>query len=58
MFPDRPNGYVAARENIAHYAANKATAMRCRARGEITTAMIYERICQHIYDKLPDYARW
>jgi hypothetical protein len=38
--------------------AYPATAMRCRARGEVHTAIHYESICQQIYDRLPTFARW
>jgi hypothetical protein len=57
-FPTRPRGYVSATRLIGAYAANKATAMECRARGDINnSACGYERICDAIYDRLPDYAR-
>ncbi len=43
---------------LGGYAANKATAMSCRKRGDIQAALIYEKICDLIYDKLPDALRW
>jgi hypothetical protein len=58
MFPDRPKGYVTATRNLAHYAWNKSTAMRCRLIGRITDALIYEEICEKIYARLPDFAKW
>ena len=58
MFPNRPKGYVRATRNLAHYAYNKATAMRCRLKGDITAALMYEAICERIYNNLPEYARW
>jgi hypothetical protein len=58
MFPDRRKGYVRATQSLAHYAYNKATAMRCRARGDVLGAGNYEAICQRIYDRLPAFARW
>ncbi len=58
MFPARPVGYVTTTKNLAHYAYNKATAMRCRARGDVVAAQGYEAICQRIYDRLPEFARW
>ena len=58
LFPDRPRGYVRALKGLTNYAANKATAMRCRTAGDIVGAQNYERICDNIYDKLPEYARW
>lgn len=58
MFPARPAGYVTATRNLGHYAYNKATAMRCRARGDVSGAMQYEDICQRIYNRLPAWARW
>jgi hypothetical protein len=58
LFPDRPRGYVRTTAALGNYAANKATALRQRARGDIPTAQTYEAICERIYDQLPDYARW
>lgn len=58
MFPDAPKGYVTATGNLAHYAYNKATAMRCRERGDILAAQNYEAICDRIYDQLPSFAKW
>ena len=58
LFPDRPRGYVRATADLGNYAADKATALRQRAQGDIPTAQTYETICERIYDRLPDYARW
>jgi hypothetical protein len=57
-FPDRPEGYVGVTRRLGHYAANKATAMGLRAKGEIAEAVMYERICDDIYQQLPERARW
>jgi hypothetical protein len=32
--------------------------MLCRELGHIDSALMYERICDQIYDKLPAFARW
>lgn len=58
LFPDKPKGYVRATRELAAYAANKGAAMNCRLRGDIVTAMQYEKICERAYDKLPAFARW
>lgn len=58
MFPHRTAGYVSATINLGHYAYNKATAMRCRARGDSLGAGNYDAICDRIYARLPEYARW
>jgi hypothetical protein len=58
LFPDRPEGYLRAARTLKHYAANKATAMKLRAEGKISTALTYESICERLYDGLPDFARW
>lgn len=58
MFPAKPVGYVRATRDLGCYVSNKATAMRCREVGQIETALQYERICDSIYDRLPEYARW
>ncbi len=54
----RRKGYTSIVGDLAHYAANKATAMSCRLRGEIQSALIYEGICDRIYDRLPPDCRW
>lgn len=58
LFPRRPRRYVATTADLAHYAWNKQAAMRCRLAGEIARAIVYETICDRIYDRLPEYARW
>lgn len=40
------------------YTWNKSTAMRLRTEGKIDIAIKYEKICEKIYNKLPDYAKW
>lgn len=57
LFPNRPAGYVGAARDLKNYAINKAVAMKERAEGRITTALVYEAICDRIYEGLPDYAR-
>lgn len=51
-------GTVRAMKDCSHYAANKATAMQCRARGELPAALLYENIAERIYASLPSYAKW
>jgi len=58
FFPERPQGYVGAAKMLGNYAANKATAMRLRLGGKIAQAMVFEGICDSIYCRLPDYAKW
>ena len=58
LFPERPEGYVRATTLLSAYASNKATAMDCRRRGDITAASVYESICESIYNRLPTFARW
>jgi len=57
LFPDRRQGYVSATQNLGAYAANKATAISCRLRGDIPAAQVYEKICDNIYAELPVWAR-
>lgn len=57
LFPDRPKRYVESTVSLRCYADNKATAMECRLRGDIQSALMYEGICDRIYESLPDYAR-
>jgi hypothetical protein len=58
LFRNAPKGYVRATKDLGNYASNKATAMQCRLDGKINSALMYEEICDRIYDGLPDYARW
>ena len=58
LFGRTGRGTVRALKDCANYASNKATAMQCRARGDIKTALMYESICDRIYQTLPDFARW
>ena len=58
IFPNGGKGTRTATGDLAAYAVNKATAMSCRIRGDIRAALIYEKICEDIYDGLPDSARW
>lgn len=51
-------GTKLAAKALANYAANKGTAMACRTRGDIQTALQYEKICDSIYATLPDFAKW
>lgn len=45
-------------DKLRQYASNKATAMRYRMAGEIGPAMHRERLCERIYNELPEWARW
>lgn len=58
LFPDRPKGYVAVTRDIGCYASNRATAMKCRLEGKIQIAIQYEDICERIYQRLPQWAKW
>jgi hypothetical protein len=58
LFPDSGKGTRKATADVANYAANRATAMQCRLRGDVATALSYERICDAIYQRLPTFARW
>lgn len=44
--------------DLACYASNKATAISCRLRGDITAAQVYEQICDGIYKTLPSEVKW
>jgi len=58
LFPDGGAGTRRATAELANYASNKATAMRCRLAGDIGAALTYEGICERIYAALPAFARW
>jgi hypothetical protein len=58
LFPGRPKGYVKVVKGLGAYAINKAVAIQAREDGRINTALKYERICENIFNKLPEWARW
>ena len=58
LIGDRRPGFTIIAANLGAYAANKATAISCRKKGEITGAEVYEKICDLIYEKLPLDCRW
>ncbi len=58
LFPQGGKGTQRATWDLANYAINKATAMSCRERGDIQTALMYEGIADRIYADLPDAAKW
>jgi hypothetical protein len=58
MFPDGGKGTKTATADLANYAANKAAAISCRTSGNIQAALVYEGICERIYERLPVWARW
>ena len=58
LFPQGGKGTKTAAKDIANYAINKETAIRCRIKGDIQSAQIYEGICDKIYNGLPAFAQW
>lgn len=58
LCPDGGKGSRTTTSDLACYASNKAAAMSCRLRGDITSALMYEDICDRIYAELPAWARW
>jgi hypothetical protein len=58
LFPDGGKGTRTATNDLSCYASNIATAKRCRLNGDIPTALMYEGICERIYSRLPEDARW
>jgi hypothetical protein len=43
---------------LADYCFNKRAAMNLRASGRIEQALAYERDCDQIYGRLPEWAKW
>jgi hypothetical protein len=58
LFPAGGRGTRSTTAALANYASNKATAMQCRVRGDIQTALMYEGIADRIYAGLPKGSRW
>ena len=58
LIGDRRSGYTNIAARLGAYAANKATAMASRKRGDIQAALVYERIADDIYNRLPEDLKW
>jgi hypothetical protein len=56
-FPDQKNCRLAFKR-LGQYASAKIDAMKARLNGDIEEAMMRERICDSIYNQLPEWARW
>lgn len=58
LIGDRRPGYTRIAGDLAAYACNKAVAMSCRLKGDISAALVYEKGCDIIYDGLPEDLCW
>lgn len=58
LFPEGGKGTKRAAADLANYASNLRAARFCRAKGNPSSASMYEGICEAIYNRLPDFARW
>lgn len=58
MEPDDLARYARAFRGLARYAELSAKAQRLRLRGEINSALFYERQADETYESLPIWARW
>jgi hypothetical protein len=56
--PDDYDRAAAVMATLADYSKTKARAVRARAAGLIDTAILRERECEAIYQRLPGWARW
>lgn len=58
LIGDRRRGFTVVVKQLANYAANKGTAVACRLKGDIQAALVYESICDSIYEALPGDIQW
>lgn len=56
LFPEGGKGTRRATADLASYASNKAAAITCRLKGDIQTALMYEKFCDNIFENLPKFA--
>lgn len=56
--PTAPMGRLFVTKTLRHYCWNKIAAMVLRAKGEIDKALVYEAICERLYNSLPTWAKW
>lgn len=45
-------------DSLASYSRHKARAMRHRLKGEMGAARTQEEICEGVYKRLPEWAKW
>lgn len=57
MFGSRPKSAQHAK-TLRRYAESKAAAMRAREEGRIQDAIASESTCDHLYESLPEWAKW
>ena len=57
LFPDRPAGHLDATARIGQWAIHQKVVLDCTAEDKPHVALIYDKICHRIWQKLPDYAR-
>ncbi len=58
LIGDRRKGFTVLCGTLAAYACDKAVAIGCRLRGDIDTALGYEKHADMRYDGLPDDLKW
>jgi hypothetical protein len=58
LIGDRRKGFTTIAATLANYACNKAVAMTCRLRGDITAASTYEHACELCYAQIPGDLQW
>lgn len=58
LIGDTRPGYTTLAATLANYACNKAVAMACRLKGDITAAVFYEHACDLCYARIPEDLRW
>lgn len=58
LFPSKPDRYLVITIDVLQYAAHKAILLECQRLGLDTEGLAHEKLCDFIYNRLPDYARW
>lgn len=57
LFPDRPRGHESVIEMIHEWAINRKMVLESRANGNADIALIFDKICHRLWQKLPGYAQ-
>lgn len=57
LFPERPPGFEAILQNINEWAINRRVVLESRASGRGHVAVIFEKVCYRIWQKLPAYVQ-
>lgn len=57
LFPGRPGGWKSLLDQIEQWAKNRKVALETRAKGSPHIAVVFEKVCYRIWQRLPEDAK-